>query len=275
MKTMDDISDYYRSNRPFEQVRDVLGKRYGKGKPLDVNDLAAVDSFHLRGRAATVSLAASVGLQPGLSVLDVGSGPGGTARYLAEHFGARVVGLDLTFEFTRLASFISDKTGMMASTHFTCASALSMPFADACFDGVWMEHVQMNIPDKARLAAEIFRVLKPSGFLAMYEVFHSGSHSPDYPLPWAEDPSCSQLTSPETMQTHLQTAGFAMGRWHDCLEDIRLWFEKRAAKHKPADKPQWDVRLLMGENADKKVRNLTIAVMDKRLTVVEGICRKP
>lgn len=273
---MADIAGYYQSNNPVRKVLDVLSAQIDAGKPLDVNALAALDSFHLRGRAATVSLAGAVDLKPGLAVLDVGAGPGGTARYLAERFGVRVVGLDLTHDFTRLAALLSSKTKMDALTRFICASALEMPFNDACFDGVWMEHVQMNIPDKARLAGEIHRVLKPAGFLAMYEVFQAGETAPFFPLPWADDPSGSFLVSPETMRACLETAGFRVIRWKDCHDDIRLWLDKRSEKPGVSGVPTPDVRLLMGEHATQKVRNFTSAVLDKRLTVMEVVCqRKP
>lgn len=272
---MTEIADYYTSNRPGRKVLEFLERRFGDGKAPDVNDLAAVDSFHLRGRAATESLATSVDLKSGIAVLDVGSGPGGTARYLADRFGVSVTGLDLTFDFTRLADLLSGKLGLSGSTHFTCASALDMPFASSSFHGAWMEHVQMNIPDKARLAAEIHRILKPSGFLALYEVFQTGNRPPDYPLPWAEDPSCSMLTQPETMQHHLEKAGFKIERWHDCLEDTRLWIEKRSGRPPAPSRPVSDVRLLMGGQGTRKTRNLVTAVLDKRLAVIEAVCRKP
>lgn len=272
---MDPTANYYQSNDPLRQVIVFLGNRFEKGQQLETKDLAALDSFHLRGRAATVSLAESVDLHSGLKILDVGSGPGGTARYLAEHFKVSVLGIDLTYEFSRLAAFLSEKVGLDQSTRFTCASALTLPLAESSFDGVWMEHVQMNIPDKPRLVSEIERVLKPSGFLAMYEIFQNGDRPPDFPLPWADNPSCSRLTSPDTMKKNLESAGFHITRWHDCMDDIRLWLKQRAAKPASSGKPVSDVRLLMGDRATDKVKNLTTAVMDRRLTVIEAVCRKP
>lgn len=56
---------------------------HGSLEGLEADALAAVDEFHVRGRASAVELAELAGDLSGSSVLDVGSGLGGTSRYLA------------------------------------------------------------------------------------------------------------------------------------------------------------------------------------------------
>jgi MPBQ/MSBQ methyltransferase len=55
----------------------AIGKDAG---PLSLDDLAPIDEFHVRGRAATAELTGALGLSSGMRVLDVGSGIGGPAR---------------------------------------------------------------------------------------------------------------------------------------------------------------------------------------------------
>ncbi len=67
-----------------EILKSVLRALREMGKDIDKlvpADLASVDEFHIRGRKATVELANRASLEPGLRVLDVGSGLGGSVRY--------------------------------------------------------------------------------------------------------------------------------------------------------------------------------------------------
>ena len=83
-------------------------------------------------------------------LVDVGSGIGGPARYLAESLGCRVVGIDLTAEYCRLAEVLTARTGLADKVEFRAADALDLPFGDGEFDAVWNQHVAMNIADLLR-----------------------------------------------------------------------------------------------------------------------------
>jgi sarcosine/dimethylglycine N-methyltransferase len=84
----------------------ILRALSGMGKDLNQlwpKDLAPVDEFHVRGREATVELAHLAGLGPGIRVLDVGCGLGGSVKYLADEHHCRATGIDLTREYVETA----------------------------------------------------------------------------------------------------------------------------------------------------------------------------
>ena len=110
-------------------------------------------------------------MTPGLKVLDVGSGLGGSARYLAGEHGCRVTGIDLTKEYVDVANALAELVGMKNLVTFRQASALDLPFADGSFDVVWTQHVQMNIADKRAFYSQIARVLAPRGRLLFHDIF--------------------------------------------------------------------------------------------------------
>jgi cyclopropane fatty-acyl-phospholipid synthase-like methyltransferase len=84
--------------------------------------------LHIRGREATAELAQQLRLDAAKHVLDVGSGLGGAARYLASAFGCRVTGLDLTEEYCRTAQALTDRLGLSSNVVYRHGSALEMPF---------------------------------------------------------------------------------------------------------------------------------------------------
>jgi ubiquinone/menaquinone biosynthesis C-methylase UbiE len=119
-----------------------------------------------------------------MSVLDVGSGVGGPARLLAATYGCQVTGVDLSEPFVDAARYLAERTGLSGQVSFETASALELPFDDGPFGVVLLQHVAMNISDRARLYREIRRVLKPGGRFATFDVVLNGGE-PHYPVPWA------------------------------------------------------------------------------------------
>lgn len=91
-----------------DALRD-LGKNINA---LKTDDLNVVDEFHIRGRKATVELAENMRLDADSTVLDIGSGLGGPARTVAEVYGCRVTGIDLTKAFCDTGNMLSKWVGI-------------------------------------------------------------------------------------------------------------------------------------------------------------------
>ncbi len=92
------IEAQYSRNDLRARITEVLRANGKDLEQLSINDLGAIDEFHLRGRAATTDLAELAAVQAADHILDVGAGLGGPARWLAQNFGCRVTTVDLTAE---------------------------------------------------------------------------------------------------------------------------------------------------------------------------------
>src|SRR4051794_19289184 len=174
----------------------ILAALQAAGKDLDhlsPDDLAPVDEFHGGQRPATIRLAGLVGFTGNERVLDVGSGIGGPSRFIASRYGCRVIGIDLTAEFVRVAEMLTRRTGLTDKVSYRQGNALDLPFEEMSFDVVWSQNAAMNSPDRDRLYAQMYRVLNPGGRLALQEVAAGEGGPPHYPAPWARDAAISFL----------------------------------------------------------------------------------
>jgi len=222
---------------------------------LKIDDLAPVDEFHIGGRDATKRALAQLTLNSDSRVLDIGCGIGGAVRLIADEFGCRVTGVDLTPEFISTAQALTVLTGLGDRATFEIASALDMPFEAASFDAVVTFHVAMNIHNREALYGEIARVLAPGGILCIYDVMKKGEGNLAFPVPWSETPDTSHLTTSDEMLALLVGAGFDVDYVEDrtqaAIENIK---QREAAASD--DLPPLGVHLIMGPTAPEKFKNI-------------------
>ena len=95
---------HYNATGLTGRIREALLKIAPEEQRLTPADIAAMDQFHTRGMLATKDLAAMTAIGPETRVLDLGSGVGGPARFLAATFGCHVTGVDLSEAFIEAAT---------------------------------------------------------------------------------------------------------------------------------------------------------------------------
>ncbi|HEY0879868.1 MAG TPA: methyltransferase domain-containing protein [Zeimonas sp.] len=255
----------------------ILAALEESGKDLDrltPEDLAPVDEFHIRGRAATLELARAARLDSTKHVLDVGSGIGGTSRCLAREFGCRVTGIDLTEEYCRTAAMLSARIGLAHLVDYRRGDATNLPFADASFDVVWTEHAAMNIPDKLRLYREMHRVLEPGGTLAIHDILAGPSEAVLFPVPWARTPESSFLVTPDELRKLLDEAGFTITDWSDTTEEARDWFVSVAEKIRREGLPPLGFHLLLGPDFKVMAQNQRRNLDENRIVLAQVVARR-
>ncbi len=99
-------------------------------------------------------------------LLDIGSGPGGPAVYLARAAGCRVTGIEISEEGVAAARELAARAGLGDRAEFVAADAMRMPFPDGRFDVAISLNAMNVFADKAALLREVRRVLAPDGTLA-------------------------------------------------------------------------------------------------------------
>lgn len=112
-----------------------------------------------------------LGIQPGTRLLDVGCGAG-QLSLMAARAGARVTGCDIATNWLEKARKRAAAEGL--SITFEEGDAESLPYGDARFDAVVSLIGAMFAPRPEMVAAELTRVCRPGGLIAMANWTPSG-----------------------------------------------------------------------------------------------------
>ena len=264
---LDGVRDHYLATGLTERLKTALAVLGPGDQRLTPQQLAALDQFHTRGLPATAELAKLAGVTAGMSVLDVGSGVGGPARFLAATFGCQVTGVDLSEAFVGASRYLTERTGQSGQVSFEIANALELPFDGGRFDVALLQHVAMNIYDRARLYREIRRVLKLGGRFATFDVVLN-SGEPHYPVPWARTPATSFLLTAAATREAIELAGFRTLAWQDGTEAAKGWIAQLRASGPP---PSPNLGVVMGPDFAQLSANLGRSLMEGRLGILTAM----
>lgn len=149
-----------------EEVKHCCAKLYE-------NDLATLllgESFHPGGLKLTERLGSLLQLTDKSCVLDVASGTGASALFIAKRFGCRVIGIDLGRQNILRATQAAAAQGLDDQVQFQHADAEQTGFQNGSFDAVICECAFCTFPDKDAAAREFARVLRPGGRLGLSDL---------------------------------------------------------------------------------------------------------
>ncbi len=206
------------------------------------------DSYHPGKLQLTERLGNMLALQPGQRVLDVASGLGTSAIYLARRFGCQVVGVDFSGHIVEQANSNAAEAGLSNLVHFEQGDAEGLPFEDRMFDALICECAFCTFPSKTEAASQFERVLRPGGRVGLSDLTRTGPLPPelDTLMAWV---ACIADAQPiEEYVSLLTAAGFSMSQIeiHDealaeLIHEIRgkLLVAELMANLKKLEFPEW------------------------------------
>ena len=172
-----------------------------------------------------------------------------------------------------VARTLTDKVGLSNRVEFNCGDATDLPYKDEAFDMAWALNVTINIEDRARFYAGVYRVLKPGGLFAASELGQGPNGVPYYPLPWARDPSYSFLIPPDEMRAILEDAGFRIVEWIDEAARRQAAMDNPPPPATPVDTPL-TIEITRGEDYPERRKNSGRSAKEGRLTNVMLVAEK-
>ncbi len=179
----------------------------------------------------------------GKTVLDIGCGAGGiTASLVAEHGAAHVTGLDVEPDVCNATRAFMARKGLTGRVDVVQVVPGPLPFAPGSFDIVFSKDSIVHIPDKAALARDVFRVLRPGGWFVASDwlTSHDGAPSPAM----AHYLRCEDLefgmASPDAYRRALQLAGFERIDLRNRNEWYRLEAAQELARLTGPERPRFE-----------------------------------
>lgn len=269
-----DSHSAYKVNDPTAQILAALQNSDLASGSLTYRDLLALDQFHIGGAEQTRLMASAADLEKGDRVLDIGAAIGGAARVLAAEYRAKVTAIDQSEEYITTARTLNDMVGLAENIQCKVQSAPGMTFEDESFDIIWLQLVLMNVESKQALYSEVYRLLRPGGRIAIFDVVASKPNLDiEYPVIWADNPSQSHLITIEEHRALLAAAGFTDPIVTDYSEQALAWYAAMQ-NARSGSRSTLQVGLLIPGNAGLKSRNVQAAVRNEQIRPMQLIAGK-
>lgn len=188
------------------------------------------------GLETTKEFVSGLDLKPGMSVLDIGCGTGGSAFYMAREFGVNVLGVDLSENMLGVAQ--EHKEGMSQEIQdlvdFRLLDATKAEFPEEHFDVVYSRDAIMHINDKPLLYRNVYKWLKPGGQLLVSEYIHGKNH-PNHTQEYIDyiDDRGYQLLTVQDYEGVLKKAGFLNIEASDITSKFIQVLEDEMKRFKP------------------------------------------
>ena len=214
------------------QILDAVAARGIAPDAITEEVLQQHDQDHYGGTAATDRLIAEAAVRAEDVVLDICSGIGGPARYLAWKTGCDVTGVDLTASRVEGATELTRAAGLSGSVRFVHGNALDLPFQDASFTLAMAQESFAHIPGKARLLAECARVLQPAGRLVFSDILHRGNLSAQDRHRLSEGMTFTEIATADEYATQLRSCGMEVVRRVDLTQEWTHILVERLAMYR-------------------------------------------
>jgi cyclopropane fatty-acyl-phospholipid synthase-like methyltransferase len=212
--------------------RDLAAIGIGPGVPLRVSDLTPFDQYHYHGTKAVDDAIATLGLKPGMRVLDIGAGLGGPARYIAEKTGAHVAALELQEDLSATGAELTRRCGLSDVVDHRCGDVLNG--LDGRFDAIISMLCFLHIPDRTRLFSVCRSVLKPGGKIYIEDYGRLRAATVGETESLARKVQCPYLPFTHEYHEHLAEAGFTDISFDDVTADWTAFTQGRTEAYKRA-----------------------------------------
>ncbi|MEM9843935.1 MAG: methyltransferase domain-containing protein [Pseudomonadota bacterium] len=223
-QTIKSMQLYPRADRIFADLR---AEGFDADDPVPVDVLNRYDQLHYHGTDALDAAIARAGIDADHHVLEVGSGWGGCARYIAQTTGAHVTAVELQQDYNDVARTLTDRAGLSASITHLNADFLSADLPKDGFDHAVSWLALFHIPDRPAYLSKLHRLIKAGGLLCAEDLYLIKSPPEAEAEEFRAHLFPNSLVSLDAYKTGLKDAGFADLALADMTQDWSAFTAER------------------------------------------------
>ena len=268
------FEEFWTRGDVHERVKIALKEANLLEKKLEIEDLFPLDQYHARGIAATIELADKLNFSKNSTIIDIGCGLGGPARYFSKRFNCNVYGIDITEAFIEIGNYFNKLTQIDHQVKLLKGDGENLPYQTEFFDGAVSQHVTMNIENREQFFNEAFRVLKKGAIFGFSEHGLGTKGSPIFPLPWADNEDMCFLKTPEYTKSLLKKIGFKNIKIISTGGKYISGYNSLLKKGQSNEKPTLGIHVIGGDSMLERSKNSMQSIIENRTYPFEIICNR-
>jgi cyclopropane fatty-acyl-phospholipid synthase-like methyltransferase len=224
-----------------------------------------------------LEFADQLGIASGTEVLEVGSGSGGPAVYLAARRGCRVTGVDVNEHGVQNARVLADARGLSERVRFEAVDASKpLPFASECFDAIVSNDAMCHIANRAEVLRDWHRALRPGGRALFTDAMVLTGPVSHEEIATRSSIGFYLFVPPGANEAMLRDAGFAVRAVQDVTANAAKvasrWHDARARHRAPLVAREGDANF---EGLQRFLRCVHALSVEKRLSRYAYLAEKP
>ena len=172
-------------------------------------------------------------------VLDVGSGLGGPARYMASKTGCEVLAVEIQSDCSEKAKEYTSRCGLSKQISHVCLNVitcnmdeLGLQISDestriSVFDVITSWLVFLHIPEKEKLFSRLAKLCKTDGYIYCEDFYQKNPFTEEESKSLKEDVYVTELTDKDTYISELEKAGFEVLSFEDVTSSWTNFVQSR------------------------------------------------
>ena len=211
-------------DRIYNELKE-LGKN--DSDPLKVNELTSFDQLHYHGTKALDYAINKIGIHSNMTILEIGSGIGGPARYIANQTGVNIIALELQEHQNKVALDLTERCGLSNKVRHICGDILTYNLQGKKFDAIVSWLTLYHIFEHSTLMRKCFNTLKKGGFFYAEDLFSRQPFSEEELSEISKEIYGNYLPDLETYKSEIEKTGLNLISYQDMSDNWTKFTQNR------------------------------------------------